>query len=84
MSRSEEASEEDIQHATTLMQTYGWLIRSDAVGVTVAQEWRPHDGIYRDRTTIPRGMVVEEVMYALSKPRVRTKRRPESVPTVTS
>ena len=71
---SDDIEESDVPHAPLRYQTYGWILRSDAAGVTIASEWRP-DGKYRDRSFIPRGMVVEERTYALTQPRKRRARR---------
>lgn len=59
--------ESDIKHAPARMHTSGWIIRSDAVGISLAQEWSPGDGAYRTVTFIPRPMVVEEIKLNLSR-----------------
>lgn len=69
-----------MSHWPMLFQIYGWLVRSDATGVTVASEWRPSDGFYRDRSFIPRAMVVEELVLSLSKKAKRRGRTPADLP----
>lgn len=66
-----EVPEEEIVHAPMRFHLYGWIVRSDEKGVTIASEWRPADNFWRDRSFIPRAMVVEEVVLALVKPRRR-------------
>lgn len=52
---------EEIDHRPIRFASVGWLLRSDAVGVSIAGE-RAGDGSYRDHTFIPRGMVVSEMV----------------------
>src|SRR2546422_6163348 len=66
---SSEVAEEEMSHAPIRFQIYGWVVKSDTMGVTIASEWRPGDNLYRDRSFIPRAMVVQEIYYALVKPR---------------
>lgn len=71
----EEVPEDELVHGPMRFQIYGWIVRSDEKGVTIASEWRPHDGKWRDRSFIPRGMVVEELVLSLSK---KAKKRDRS------
>jgi hypothetical protein len=47
-------------HVPTVMQTIGWLLKADAVGVSIACECYTDEGIdvYRGHTFIPLGMLV--------------------------
>lgn len=69
-SSEDEAKETDIQHRPWPVKTYGWILRSDEVGVTLASEWL-EGGTWRGRTFIPREMVREEIVLRLSTPRRR-------------
>ena len=53
------------------VQTIGWLIHDDDVGVSVANEQSVQDGhdVYRGRTFIPRAMIVSVSPFNLVKPR---------------
>ncbi len=68
-SRSEQQKDTDIKHEVEPIQTYGWIIRSDAVGVTVAGEWLPDDKTWRDTTFVPRAMVIAELPLRLTEAR---------------
>jgi hypothetical protein len=61
------------RHRPFVIQTVGYVLRSDEVGVLVAGEWLPSDGedpeAFRNITFIPRGMVVTET----AQPRPRKK-----------
>ncbi len=50
-------AEHEIPHAGILITTYGLLLREDAVGVTIANEFCA-DGTYRGCTFVPAGMLV--------------------------
>jgi hypothetical protein len=63
----EELHDDEINHKPSLCQTYGWIIKNDDVGITVASEWGPEDGIWRDSTFVPHGMVREVVLLSLSR-----------------
>mgnify|MGYP001561849402 CR=1 FL=1 len=65
----DEKTDETIDHEPTKVQSYGWVIRSDAKGVTLAAEYFPATNSYRSLTFIPRGMVSEESPRNLSRPR---------------
>lgn len=75
-SNGDEVPEDELVHGPMRFQTYGWIVRSDSVGIMIASEWRPHDGKWRDRTFIPRGMVVEEQVLSLSR---KAKKRDRTV-----
>lgn len=48
----------DINHEPLTVQTLGYLMRDDSIGVTMWQEMSAPDGSsYRARTFIPRGMI---------------------------
>lgn len=52
------------RHKPSVIHTYGYIVRSDEVGVSIAAEWLPAenggDETFRGVTFIPRGMVIEE------------------------
>ena len=64
-STEEEAKETEIKHEPWVIKTYGWVLRSDDRGVTLAGEW-VDGGTWRARTFIPRAMVIEEHVLGLS------------------
>lgn len=68
---SDQFTEDEIQkkHKGARFQSYGWLIRSDEIGVTLVCEWEPAEKSYRAQMFIPRGMVVEEQTFRLTPPR---------------
>lgn len=74
-SRSEEQTDTNIKHEPEVVHTYGWILRSNEVGVTVAAEWFPGDNLWRDTTFVPRAMVIQEVVLNIGVPR-RPKVRP--------
>ena len=61
----------EIQHRPERCQTYGWVLRSDERGVSLAGDWVSTDDTYRSITFVPRLMVVEERPLGLTKPRAR-------------
>lgn len=56
-------------HKGAVYQSYGWVIRSNEIGVTLVSEWEPAERKYRAQMFIPRGMVREEQRYTLVSPR---------------
>lgn len=68
----DEVEEHAIEHRASRVHSYGWILRSDEVGVTVAAEWGPEDGKYRAVTFVPRSMVVSEIPLSLTKPRKKS------------
>ena len=62
----DELTEPDIAgaHRPTRIQTVGYIVRSDEIGVSIAAEWIPaadgSDERYRGITFVPRAMVLEE------------------------
>ena len=75
----DEVSESDIlaAHRPHVIHTYGYVVRSDDTGVSIAGEWLPAgngaDETYRSVTFVPRGMVVEV--------RPSRARKPKAAPT---
>lgn len=67
--RSEEVAEKDIKHEPEIYRTYGWIIRSDEGGVSLAPEWNINSNTWRDVTFVDRPMVVSEQILSLSKKR---------------
>lgn len=49
-------------HQPTVMQTVGWLMKSDASGVSICCEQYTEEGVtqWRGHTFVPRGMVISE------------------------
>lgn len=66
-------------HHPMQVQTIGWLLQDDEVGVSLANEQSIADGTptYRGRTFIPRAMVVEVTLFKLTKTRPA---KPQEVP----
>jgi hypothetical protein len=58
-------------HRPTVMQTLGWVLRDDEVGVSIANERCMDDGedYYRGYTFVPRSLVKSLTPFALSRPR---------------
>lgn len=63
------------KHRPAIMQTVGWLLRDDEVGVSIFCERDTEDGSYRGRTFIPRGMIKTVEDFPVKK--VRKARRPK-------
>ena len=80
-SRSEQQKDTDIKHEVEPIQTYGWVIRSDEVGVTVAGEWLPDDKTWRDTTFVPRAMVMIEIPLRLTGARKVTRTEQKEIAT---
>ncbi len=70
-STEDEVKDTEIRHDAWPVLTYGWILRSDDKGVTLAGEWLEGE-TWRSRTFIPRAMVRDEVVLRLS-----TKRAPK-------
>jgi len=60
-------------HTPLQVETLGWLIQDDEVGISIANEQSNEDGkaTFRGRTFIPRGMVKSVTIYKLTKPRTK-------------
>lgn len=58
-------------HEPMPVQTIGWLIHEDHIGVSVANEQSTQDGhdVFRGRTFIPRAMIKTVTPFNLTKPR---------------
>ena len=74
VSRDEERDAEDVENEPTMYQTYGWLVKQTDKAVTVCSDVRPADLKFRDRTTIPMGMVIEIVPLHLAKARQKKEK----------
>jgi hypothetical protein len=61
-------------HKPMRVQTIGWLLKDDEVGVSLASE-HFDDGSYRDRTFIFRPMVVRVILFAPTPRHTRTATR---------
>jgi hypothetical protein len=64
-----DASTVGFDHSPKLIHTIGWVLKSDAVGITVVNEF--YDDTYRGRTFIPAAMIVSVQEFTLSKKRAR-------------
>jgi hypothetical protein len=58
-------------HGPMPVQTIGWIIQDDEVGVSVANEASTEDGhdVFRGRTFVPRAMITSVSPFNLIKPR---------------
>lgn len=58
-------------HGPMPVQTIGWLLLDDAVGISIANEQSTQDGadVFRGRTFVPRAMIVKVTPYRLTKAR---------------
>lgn len=71
---TEEFFEEDVRHAPDTFYSYGWLIKSDEIGVSLAAEWNPNAGSWRNHMFIDRPMVMEEFIITLTKKRTKKEK----------
>ena len=69
-------------HEPMPVETMGWLIQDDDVGVSVAKERSTQDGhdVFRGRTFVPRGMIKSVTPFNLSKPRRKPQPAPVDTP----
>jgi hypothetical protein len=68
------------KHKPFGIQTYGWLLVSDDIGLSVFSE-KCDDGSYRGRSLIPRAMIKEVKSVSLTKKRGAPRaKRPVAVP----
>lgn len=69
-------------HEPMPVETIGWLIVDDDVGISVANERSTQDGVdvFRGRTLVPRAMVVSVTPFNLTK--TRKRKEPSPKPTV--
>lgn len=60
-------------HEPLPVQTIGWLIHEDEIGVSVANEQSTEDGhdVFRGRTFVPRLMIKSVTPFNLTKTRVK-------------
>ncbi len=65
-------------HQPLVVNTLGWIIADDEVGISVVNEHSHEDGTerFRGRTFIPRPMVQKVTEFALSKPRKKKEPSP--------
>jgi hypothetical protein len=57
----------DSFHKPTVVHTLGWLMKQDADGLTLVNEF--YNECYRGRTYIPAGMVIDITPFKLTKSR---------------
>lgn len=69
-------------HAPLPVETIGWLIQDDDVGISIANEQSTDDGqpVFRGRTFVPRAMVRSVTPYNLAKPRAKRPAAPAETP----
>lgn len=67
-------------HGPMPVQTLGWLVHDDELGVSVANEQSTQDGhdVFRGRTFVPRAMIQSVTPYKLTKPRAAPKKSPQT------
>lgn len=66
-------------HTPLAVQTIGWVIQDDEIGISVANERSSEDGhdIFRGRTFVPRAMIRSVTPFNLARPRKRKVPPPE-------
>ena len=67
----------DAFHKPTIVNTLGWLLKSDEVGVTLVNEY--YDELFRGRTFIYRPMIISVIPYNLTPPRKPKRARKPAV-----
>ncbi len=62
-----------LTHRPMVVQTLGWIVQDDLLGVSVVNERSMDDGseVYRGRTFIPRAMIRNVSEFKLTTPRKR-------------
>lgn len=67
-------------HAPLVVNTLGWVIQDDEVGISVVNEHSSEDGkdTFRGRTFVPRAMVQKVTEFRLAKPRKAKAPPPET------
>lgn len=80
ISGTTELSEHEIHHRPALYIVYGFVLRQDEVGITIANEVS-EDGNYRSINFIPAGMIVEvlPLKVSIAKPK-KIKAEPPPAP----
>ena len=58
-------------HEPMPVETIGWLIQDDSMGVSIVNEQSTQDGhdVFRGRTFVPRAMIQSVTQFNLTKPR---------------
>jgi hypothetical protein len=58
-------------HGPLIVNTLGWIIQDDEVGISVVNERSTADGhdTFRGRTFVPRAMIKKVTQFNLTKPR---------------
>lgn len=77
-SADQEQREDEISHEPARFQSYGWAIRSNEKGVTLAAEYSPKANSYRAVMFIPRPMILDEQVLSLARKPKRRDRVPVS------
>lgn len=64
-----EVEANEVSNEPLVMVTYGFVLKTDPAGVTIASEWRPEAKTFRTTTFVPRPMIVEVRELSLTKKR---------------
>lgn len=64
----------DENHKPAVIETAGWLLVDNEVGLSIFNERAPQEGCWRGRTFVPRGMLVSLERVKLTKARAKSKR----------
>lgn len=67
--------ENEIPHQPATAYTVGWLLRDDATGISLANEYFEEDETWRGMTFIPRGMILS--VTGTKRPRKAAAAPPE-------
>lgn len=69
-------------HEPMPIETAGWLIQDDEIGVSVVNERSTQDGhdVFRGRTFVPRAMIKEVVPVKITRPRLKKVADEEAKP----
>lgn len=76
-----EVTEDDMPHRPLVMQTIGWLLRQDELGISIANEYcsDAESACYRGHTFVPIGLIRSVTPFTLSTPR-KPRAKTSSVP----
>lgn len=70
ISGATEMAEHEIPHAPAIYTAYGFILRQDEVGITLANEVSG-ENTYRSINFIPAGMIVEVQVLSVAKQKVK-------------
>jgi hypothetical protein len=72
-----EFAEHEIPHAPAYYTVYGFCLRRDETGITIANEYSDNN-TYRGTTFVPAGMIVEIRELTVTKKRIKKVQPPVS------